>query len=181
MKVGRARVVRPARVTIRFARIAERSTLETLQLRASLVWKEYRAALLAHPDAIAIPEEQLRRRQVRVAVLGARVVGFAAVVPLRGRTVELDGLFVEPRLMHGGIGRALVADAVKLARRRGATAMVVTAGPATGFYEKVGFVLVRRAATRFGPAARMRMELGAPRRARAKYATVSRSETRSGT
>ncbi len=143
----------------RFACVGERSALETLQLRASLVWKEYRAALLAHPDAIAIPVEQLRQRQVRVAVQRGRVVGFAAVVPLRDGEVELDGLFVEPQRMHAGIGRALVADAARLARRRGATTMWVTARPATEFYERVGFVVVRRAKTRFGPAVRMRLAL----------------------
>jgi hypothetical protein len=47
-------------------------------------------------------------------------------------------------------------DVIRLARRRGARVMMVTAGPARGFYEKVGFRLVRATPTRFGAAVRMR-------------------------
>jgi GNAT superfamily N-acetyltransferase len=141
---------------LRFARIGERADLEALQRRASLVWQEYRAALRAHPDAIAIPVAQLRDRCVRVAERGGRVVGFVAVVAGRRGVAEVDGMFVEPRHMGRGVGRALMLDAIRLARRRGALVLEVTAGPAEGFYAKLGFVTVRRAKTRFGPAVRMR-------------------------
>ena len=40
-----------------------------------------------------------------------------------------------------------------------ATALEVTAGPAQGFYEKVGFSVIGDADTRFGPAVRMRRDL----------------------
>jgi ribosomal protein S18 acetylase RimI-like enzyme len=61
--------------------------------------------------------------------------------------------------MNHGVGRALVEDAAARAARAGADCLDVTAGPAQGFYEKVGFQLVGAAATRFGPAVRMRREL----------------------
>ncbi|MEI8256418.1 MAG: GNAT family N-acetyltransferase [Deltaproteobacteria bacterium] len=145
---------------IRFARISEREGLEALQLRASLVWREYRAALLAHPEAIAIPVEQIRERRVRIAERSGRVVGFAVVIPLREGEAELDALFVEPGCMHAGTGRALVVDVARLARRRGARSLFVMANPyAKAFYAKVGFVAVGRAETAFGPAVRMRMAL----------------------
>jgi GNAT superfamily N-acetyltransferase len=72
---------------------------------------------------------------------------------------ELDGLFVEPNEMSGGIGRALVEDAAARAAAQGATSLEVTAGPAQGFDEKVGFYLTGAAQTRFGPAVRMRRDL----------------------
>ena len=40
-----------------------------------------------------------------------------------------------------------------------APALEVTAGPAQGFYEKVGFSVIGDADTRFGPAVRMRRDL----------------------
>jgi GNAT superfamily N-acetyltransferase len=144
---------------LRFARVGERAALEALQWRSSLVWPETRAALRAHPDAIAIPIEQLRERRVRLAEIGGHVVGFAAIVPLRANVAELDGLFVEPDCMGRGIGRVLMTDAIRLARRRGARTMEVTAGRAEGFYAKLGFVSVRPIATRFAPAVRMRLRL----------------------
>ena len=46
-------------VTIRPARVDEQPALESLQRRASLANPGDREALLAHPEAIALPVEQL--------------------------------------------------------------------------------------------------------------------------
>jgi GNAT superfamily N-acetyltransferase len=81
------------------------------------------------------------------------------VIPTDGPAHELDGLFVEPGNMRRGVGRALVEDAAARASASGAAYLEVTAGPAQGFYERVGFNLVGAARTRFGPAVRMRREL----------------------
>jgi ribosomal protein S18 acetylase RimI-like enzyme len=81
------------------------------------------------------------------------------VIPTDGAIHELDGLFVEPGHMHCGVGRALVDDAAARAAHAGAASLEVTAGPAQGFYERVGFTLIGSAETRFGPAVRMRREL----------------------
>jgi ribosomal protein S18 acetylase RimI-like enzyme len=67
--------------------------------------------------------------------------------------------FVEPRHMLRGVGRALVEDAAVHATRSGAAFLEVTAGPAQGFYERVGFTVIGSAGTRFGPAVRMRRDL----------------------
>ncbi|HEY7981721.1 MAG TPA: hypothetical protein VID19_09595 [Candidatus Eremiobacteraceae bacterium] len=56
----------------------ERAALEALQRRASLVWEDYREALLAHPDAIALPIEQIesgRTSLIRAAELFAASEG----------------------------------------------------------------------------------------------------------
>ena len=150
-------------VPVRDATAAERTVLEALQRRSSDVWAAYRDQLAANPDAIALPSSFIRNGWVRVAVAGdGDPVGFSVVIPAAGSTThELDGLFVEPRHMGRGIGRALVEDAAMRAVRDGATGLEVTAGPARGFYEKVGFVVVGEARTRFGPALRMRRDLRA--------------------
>ena len=61
--------------------------------------------------------------------------------------------------MYRGIGRALVEDAAARASDDAANYLEVTAGPATGFYERVGFAIIAEAQTRFGPAVRMRRYL----------------------
>jgi N-acetylglutamate synthase-like GNAT family acetyltransferase len=140
---------------LRLARTEELGELEDLQRRASLALDEYREALLAHPDAIALPAEQIERGEVVVAEIDGRIAGFAVVLD-QDDMAELDGLFVEPELWRRGIGLALVEDAVHHARSRGLSLMTVVANPgAQEFYERCGFTVEGTAQTRFGPALRM--------------------------
>jgi hypothetical protein len=73
-----------AAVSIRPARTDEQKMLESLQRRASLSNPGDRDALLANPDAIAVPLEQLSEGCVFVAERKGAVVGFAAVIRLTG-------------------------------------------------------------------------------------------------
>jgi GNAT superfamily N-acetyltransferase len=146
---------------IRDATATEAASLEVLQRRSSDVWEAYREQLAAHPDAIELPQSYIDSGWVRVAVDDLDTpIGFSVVIPGPGPSYELDGLFVEPAHMGGGVGRALVEDAAARASGHGAARLEVTAGPAQGFYERVGFCLVGATETRFGPAVRMRRELG---------------------
>ncbi|HEY4114119.1 MAG TPA: GNAT family N-acetyltransferase [Rhizomicrobium sp.] len=146
----------PAAIQIRPARVEERGALEDLQRRASLAWEEYREALLAHPDAIALPEAQIADGRVAVAEVNGEITGFVVVLPRADGEAELDGLFVEPAHWGKWIGRLLVEQAERMARAIGGPALHVIANPqALGFYEKCGFVEQRRAETRFGPAIAM--------------------------
>lgn len=140
---------------IRPAQQEERARLEDLQRRASLALDEYREALLAHPEAIALPAEPIERGEVLVAELAGRLAGFAVIVDDQDQA-ELDGLFVEPELWRRGIGSALVEEAVHHARRRGLSLLTVVASPAAEcFYKSCGFAVDGGADTRFGPAIRM--------------------------
>lgn len=147
--------------TIRDAADGDATPLEALQRRSSDVWEAYREQLAAHPDAIELPQNYIDNGWVRVAVdEEGTPIGFSVVIPGTGLSHELDGLFVDPAHMLAGVGRALVEDAAARASIRGAACLEVTAGPAQGFYERVGFRLIGAADTRFGPAVRMRRELG---------------------
>jgi GNAT superfamily N-acetyltransferase len=139
-----------AEVLIRFALPDEREDLEALQRRAATALPDYREQLEAHPDAIALPAEQIASGEVLVAEVEGTIAGFAAVIG-----GELDGLFVEPELWRNGIGAALVEAAAHEARRRGLS-LSVTANPtALGFYQRCGFSVEGETQTRFGPAPRM--------------------------
>jgi GNAT superfamily N-acetyltransferase len=147
-------------VRIRDAASDEAPALEALQRRSSDVWPEYREQLAANPEVFELPQTLLDNGWVRVAVgADAGPIGFSVVVPGGDGLHELDGLFVEPGLMRRDVGRALVEDAAASARENGAVSLMVTAGPAKGFYERVGFRVVGEAVTQFGPAVRMRREL----------------------
>ena len=137
-------------ITLRFARPEEHEALEDLQRRASLELPEYRDQLLANPDALHLPPAQIANGQVIVAEFAGEVAGFAAVVGS-----ELDGLFVEPDLWGGGIGKALVDAATHSARLRGLSLTVIANPRARGFYESCGFSVEGEEQTRFGPGLRM--------------------------
>ena len=79
--------------------------------------------------------------------------GFAVVLPRDDGNAELDGLFVEPDLWGGGIGRRLIEEAAQLAAALDAPMLIVTAAPrAVAFYSKCGFRECGMTETRFGPA-----------------------------
>jgi GNAT superfamily N-acetyltransferase len=146
-----------ARPAFRLALPAERGALEELQRRASLMWEEDRDALLAHPDAIELPLEQITAGRTIVAESAGVLLGFAVVLRREDGDAELDGLFVEPSQWRQGIGRALVEQAEHLAARDGSAILWVIANTrALDFYGTCGFVTVGEVATRFRPVPRMR-------------------------
>jgi GNAT superfamily N-acetyltransferase len=120
-----------------------------------MLWEAYREPLAAYPDAVELPVGEIGDGLVRVAELDGDVVGFAMLLPPARGACELDGLFVEPGHMGAGVGRALVEDARKSARERGAMRIEVVANlHAAGFYERLGFTGATPVATRFATARR---------------------------
>ncbi|MHB1204210.1 MAG: GNAT family N-acetyltransferase [Rhodospirillaceae bacterium] len=151
-------------VIIRLARAEERQALEDLQRRSSLAFERYRAALLAHPDAIVLPLEQIEAGRVQVAEREGMLLGFSVVLPAVDDGAELDGLFVDPAVWRQGIGRRLLRAAERLAGSEGAKAISVIANQdALEFYAACSFTQVGETQTRFGPAPRLRKPLAAAR------------------
>ena len=147
-------------IFVRTAKIDEHAALEALQRRASLSNPGDREALLAHPDAIELPIEQITGGGVFVAELEGVVAGFAAIVPRGDGGAELDALFVEPRLWKHGIGRKLVEHVALVARTNGATFLHVIGNPhAEGFYTSCGFTATGTIGTQFGVGLDMRCTL----------------------
>jgi GNAT superfamily N-acetyltransferase len=138
-------------VLVRPARLDEHTMLESLQRRASLSNPGDRGALLANPDAIALPIEQIAAGCVFVAERDGVVAGFAVVVPRPDGGAELDGLFVDPHLWKHGIGRRLVDHIAEIAHVRAARVLHVVGNlHAEGFYLACGFCVTGTVETRFG-------------------------------
>ena len=139
------------KMVIRQASLSEQRALEDLQRRASLNNPGDRDALLAHPEAIAVPTEQIAAGRVFVAERDGAIVGFAAVVPRDDEGAELDALFVEPDEWKRGIGRLLVDHCADIARADGSAFLHVIGNPhAKGFYLACGFMVIGAAETQFG-------------------------------
>jgi GNAT superfamily N-acetyltransferase len=147
-------------IVIRPAQTSERSSLEALQWRASLANPGDRDSLLANPDAIVLPAEQITDGHVFVAEDDNAIVGFATVLPRPDGNAELDALFVEPSLWKRGVGRLLVDRCADVARTRASRILHVVGNPhAEGFYTACGFRTAGTFETRFGPGLSMEREL----------------------
>src|SRR4051812_17401786 len=147
-------------ISIRAARTQEQTMLESLQRRASLNNPGDRDALLANPDAIALPIEQIEDGCVFVAERDGTVVGFAAVIQRPDGGAELDALFVEPHLWKHGVGRRLIDHTADIARARAASFLHVIGNPhAEGFYTSCGFRITGTVETQFGIGLAMRKAL----------------------
>jgi GNAT superfamily N-acetyltransferase len=125
--------------------------LEALQLRASLNNPGDREAILANPDAIEVPAEQIVNGRVFIAEVAGSIAGFAALLPREDAGCELDALFVEPDNWRRGVGRALIDHCIHVARSYGWSSIHVIGNPhAEGFYAACGFEPIGIAQTRFG-------------------------------
>lgn len=145
------------RTSIRLAVENEKTALEALQLRASLANDGDRKALLENLDAIDLPLEQIKNGQTLVAEQGDMIVGFAVILPRDDGDEELDGLFVEPDIWGGGIGRALVDACCTRAKGIDASNLHVIGNPhAEGFYVACGFEQYGLHETQFGAGLLMR-------------------------
>src|SRR6185369_15713253 len=147
-------------VTVRPAVASEQKQLEALQWRASLNNRGDRDALLAHPDAIELPLDQIRAGGVFVAEVAGSTMGFAAILPRENGDFDLDALFVDPSAWRQGIGRALVEHCATAARDMGAESLHVLGNPhAESFYNACGFNTLGTQQTRFGSGLVMRRTL----------------------
>jgi GNAT superfamily N-acetyltransferase len=138
---------------IRPAIVEQKSELEALQMRASLVWEGDREALLADPEMVEIPLRQLQIGHVLVAMDNEQLIGFAAMNLRSDGQAELDGLFVEPSHWRQGLGRRLVEAIEKVAEQAGSDTLHLIANPrAEAFYIRCGFAVTGSKTMRFGSA-----------------------------
>ena len=136
---------------LRKATRADQRVLEDVQRRASLAYEEYREALVAHPDAIAVPVEQIDAGDVVVAERDGAITGFAAIVMRADGDADLDAIFVLPELWKQAIGRVLIGAVEKLALERAARSMHVIANPnALASYKSCGYLVTGESQTQFG-------------------------------
>lgn len=120
------------------------------------MYDDTRDALLAHPEVFGVSPASINAGHIRVLTRSGQIVGFATLTPRAPGVGELEDLFVDPDYTQQGLGRMLVADAIACAPGMGIKRVEVTANPnATAFYEKVGFVVIGRSDTQFGPGWRM--------------------------
>jgi len=129
-------------ISVRSARVGESQSLTALCVRSKAHWGYDEAFMRLSQASLTVSEAEIVERRVLVAERQGLVFGVARVEP----DGELGLLFVDPRTMNRGAGRALFEAAVALARRLGAKRMAILADPnAAPFYERMGARLVSQA------------------------------------
>jgi ribosomal protein S18 acetylase RimI-like enzyme len=125
---------------IRPAGESEASILSDLVMRAKSHWGYSAEALERWRPELAVSPTDIREGPTFVAMVGAEIVGFYSLRTSRAEW-ELDNLWVLPKFMHQGIGRALLAHALVTAARGGAREVTVDADPnAESFYLECGAI-----------------------------------------
>jgi N-acetylglutamate synthase-like GNAT family acetyltransferase len=145
---------------IRQAAASEQRSLVELERRAGLANPGDREAILAHPEVIEVPLDQIVSGDVFVLETNGVIAGFAAVKSRSDGDTDLDGLFVEPEMQRRGSGGLLVEHCAVVARARGSQFLFVIGNlHAEAFYLACGFEPIGTCETRFAPALLMRKKL----------------------
>ena len=127
-------------MNIRPALESEAPDLCDVVMRAKSHWGYSPEALERWGPALAVAPADIRDKPTFVAVTGDEIVGFYSLCTSPGAW-ELDNLWVLPKFMHQGIGRALLGHALATAARGGATEVTVDADPnAESFYLECGAI-----------------------------------------
>jgi GNAT superfamily N-acetyltransferase len=127
--------------SLRPARVEDAPALSELCVRSKASWGYDEAFMALARVALEVNPGKIAAGNVWVAT--AADGGLAGIVALgpgeQPDTLDLDKLFVEPRRIRTGVGRALLTHAIIEARRRGADRLTILADPyAAGFYERYG-------------------------------------------
>ena len=105
--------------------------LSDLCFRSKAVWGYDPEFMALMPAALEVVPEHIGAGDVWIATgVDGEIAGVVALAPGDAPdTLNLNKLFVEPRHIRSGVGRALLAHAVAEARPRGAERLTILADP----------------------------------------------------
>jgi len=127
-------------VNIRPAQGHEAEALTAIALKAKAYWGYPADTLESWKLELTVSTQTVTSRPTFVAVIRDEIVGFYSLSPSHDAW-KLEDLWVLPRFMERGIGRALMAHALETAARGGASSVTVDADPnAESFYLACGGV-----------------------------------------
>ena len=112
--------------------------MPAIALEAEAFWGYPADTIESWKQELTVSTQTVTSRPTFVAVIADEIVGFYSLSPSHDAR-KLEDLWVLPRFMERGIGRALVAHALETAARGGASSVTVDADPnAESFYLACG-------------------------------------------
>lgn len=135
------RFVNPGKtIDFRLARSGDAEPLTGLCRAAKAHWGYPAEWMAAWRDDLTITPEYLATGWVGMAEIAGETVGFYGLKFDRGAW-HLEHLWMQPAWIGRGFGRRLFAEAVRAARERGATELLIKSDPnAEPFYLKMGAI-----------------------------------------
>ena len=125
-------------LTIRAPTIDELSSLSDLCFRSKSVWGYDEKFMAACRAELSFAPSDLETTTIAIAEISGESVGVAQVRVVDGEA-DLLKLFVEPKALRSGTGKALLVWATEVAQKLGATRMTIDADPeAAPFYRRMG-------------------------------------------
>jgi len=125
-------------MNIRPAQEREAEALTAVALEAKAHWGYPADTIESWKQELTVSARTITSRPTFVAVIGDEIIGFYSLSPSH-YSWGLDHLWVLPRFMDRGIGRALLAHALETAARGEASSVTVDADPnAETFYLACG-------------------------------------------
>ena len=89
-------------------------------------------------ETLTVTPEFIEENEVFVAIVGGEIAGFSALIK-SGSKVSLEHLWIHPQYMGRGLGKELLAHALRAAARLAATSVEIESDPnAESFYKKMG-------------------------------------------
>jgi len=129
---------------IRKAKVNEASSLSKLAIQSKAYWGYSADFMSACEKELMIAEHQLENDKFlyMVAESKGEQLGYYGLEKTSESEFELEALFVDPKYIGSGIGRALLTHAKKMAAKMGGVTLVIQGDPnARKFYLAAGGIL----------------------------------------
>ena len=94
----------------------------------------------------ALQQQMQQGQEFFIAELDDKPIGFGSVSAVEPEVYKLNKLYVLPNIQKTGAGKALMQHAFDIARQNNARAIILNVNrnnPAKGFYEKIGFSVLK--------------------------------------
>ncbi len=128
---------------IRIARVEDIKKLNELCLRAKAHWGYSKEFMALCREELLISKEDILNESLYFYVKEqeSQISGFYCLKKESSQEFELDGLYVEPEFIGGGIGHSLMSHAKKKAAESKVSKLMIQSDPhALGFYLKEGAI-----------------------------------------
>jgi len=129
----------------------EAKLLSDLAARSKAHWPYDPSYLSLVRSVIHITPEEIVKWPVIVGVQGTEICGFSAVATIQGANM-LDHLWIDPKFIGKGLGRALFHESVRKAQDLGWKSFQVASDPhAEEFYLKMGAIRIGEKESKIKP------------------------------
>jgi N-acetylglutamate synthase-like GNAT family acetyltransferase len=119
------------------------SQLTEIALKSKAVWGYSKELIESWKEDLTVTSKMIEGQKVFKFLQNDKIIGFYILNQPIHNSIELEFLFVLPKVIGKGIGKQLLMHAVEEAKLQKVKKMNLLADPnAVSFYEKHGFVII---------------------------------------